>query len=272
VSTPGARDRRVGCQAGFTYVAVLMLLAALSAGLAGIGTLWHTQARREREEELLFIGEQFRAALRSYVQRSPAGARRFPNTLEELLEDRRQPIPVRHLRRIFVDPMTRRAEWGLLRQPDGGIRGVHSLSTGRPFRTDDLPGGLTAVATYAEWKFAVDDAAPVPAGGGAVAGAVPGSQAAGQPAAPAVPAAPVAATAPAVVSNPQPEAPPAVERRTERCEVQRGEDLRACAAPLEAGASIAEVGQCTASASARFFACLRGQTPLPLRLPGKAAK
>jgi type II secretory pathway pseudopilin PulG len=271
VSTPGARDRRAGCQAGFTYVAVLMLLAVLSAGLAGIGTLWHTQAQREREEELLFVGEQFRAALRSYVQRSPAGARRFPNTLEELLEDRRQPVPVRHLRRIFVDPMTRRAEWGLLRQPDGGIRGVHSLSTGRPFRTDDLPGGLTGGATYAEWKFAVDDAAPVPAGGVAAA-AVPGSAAAGQPAAPVVPAAPVAVTVPAVVSSPEPETPPAVERKTERCEVQRGEDLRACAATLEAGASIAEVGQCTASASARFFACLRGQAIPPLRLPAKAGK
>jgi type II secretory pathway pseudopilin PulG len=250
---------------------VLILLAVLSAGLAGVGTMWHTQAQREREEELLFIGEQFRTALRSYVQGSPAGAKRFPNSLEELLQDRRQPTTVRHLRRIFVDPMTRRAEWGLLRQPDGGIRGVHSLSTGRPFRTDDLPGGLTGGATYAEWKFAVDDAAPVPAGGVAAV-AAPGSAVAGQAAAPAVPAAPVAVTIPAVVSSPQPEAPPAVERKTERCEVQRSEDLRACVATLEAGASIAEVGQCTASASARFFACLRGQTLPSLRLPAKVAK
>jgi type II secretory pathway pseudopilin PulG len=112
VSTPAVPDRR-GRQAGFTYVAVLILLAVLSAGLAGVGTMWHTQAQREREEELLFIGEQFRTALRSYVQGSPAGAKRFPNSLEELLQDRRQPTTVRHLRRIFVDPMTRRAEWGV---------------------------------------------------------------------------------------------------------------------------------------------------------------
>ena len=249
-----------------------MLLAVVSAGLAGVGTMWHTQAQREREEDLLFIGEQFQAALRSYVQRSPAGARRFPNSLEELLEDRRQPLPVRHLRRIYVDPMTRRADWGLLRQPDGGIRGVHSLSTGRPFRTDDLPGGLTGGATYAEWKFTVDDAAPAPAAAGVAATAMPASATAGQPAVPAVLAAPVAATVPAAVSSPPPEAPPAVERKTERCELQRGEDLRACAATRETGASIAEVGQCTASASMRFFACLRGQSVPPLRLPGKAGK
>jgi type II secretory pathway pseudopilin PulG len=59
VSTPAVPDRR-GRQAGFTYVAVLILLAVLSAGLASVGTMWHTQAQREREEELLFIGEQFR--------------------------------------------------------------------------------------------------------------------------------------------------------------------------------------------------------------------
>jgi len=75
-----------------------------------------------------------------------------------------------------------------------------------------------------------------------------------------------------VVTSPQPEAQPAVERRTERCEVQRSEDLRACVATRETGASTAEVGQCTASASARFFACLRGQAVPPLRLPGKSGK
>jgi type II secretory pathway pseudopilin PulG len=231
VSTPGAPDCKAGRQAGFTYVAVLMLLAVLSAGLAGIGTLWHTQAQREREEELLFIGEQFRAALRSYVQRSPAGARRFPNTLDELLEDRRQPIPVRHLRRIFVDPMTRRAEWGLLRQPDGSIRGVHSLSTGRPFRTDDLPGGLTAVATYAEWKFAVDDAAPVPVGGVAAA-AVPGS---GAPVSAVMPgggspgkgASPPPPPPPVVVVPEEPPAPPPQLERNP-CELRYSSGLARC--------------------------------------------
>ena len=208
-----------------------MLLAVLSAGLAGIGTLWHTQAQREREEELLFIGEQFRAALRSYVQRSPAGVRRFPNTLDELLEDRRQPIPVRHLRRIFVDPMTRRAEWGLLRQPDGGIRGVYSLSTGRPFRTDDLPGGLTAVATYAEWKFAVDDAAPVPVGGVAgaavpgsgapVSAVMPGGGSPGKGASPPPPPPPVM-----VVPEEPPAPPPQLERNP--CELRYSSGLARC--------------------------------------------
>jgi len=211
---------------------VLILLAVLSAGLAGVGTMWHTQAQREREEELLFIGEQFRTALRSYVQGSPAGAKRFPNSLEELLQDRRQPTTVRHLRRIFVDPMTRRAEWGLLRQPDGGIRGVYSLSTGRPFRTDDLPGGLTGGATYAEWKFAVDDAAPVPAAAVAVTGAVPASKAPVAPAAPGVGSS-VPGTGPAPLSSPPvvvPVDPPAPPPQLERnpCELRYASGLARC--------------------------------------------
>jgi type II secretory pathway pseudopilin PulG len=270
VSTPAVPDRRAGRQAGFTYVAVLILLAVLSAGLASVGTLWHTQTQREREEELLFIGEQFSAALRNYTLRTPAGARRLPNTLEELLEDRRQPTPLRHLRRIFVDPMTRHSEWGLLRQPDGGIRAVYSLSSGRPFRTEGLPDGFAGAVTYSDWKFTGDEGAAVAAPAGPVTGvqavaatpaANPGSFGDTSPVAGPFPT-------PSTEASQAPE-PPAVNRRAERCEVQRSEDLRACAAIRDSGGTSADIGACTASASSRFFACVGGRTPPPLRVSSK---
>ena len=64
-----------------------------------------TAAQREREQELLFVGSQFRNAFMSYYGATPAG-RALPAFLEDLVEDNRFPVPRRHLRRVYADPMT----------------------------------------------------------------------------------------------------------------------------------------------------------------------
>jgi len=48
---------------GFTYIGVLMLVAISGIGLAGVGIVWHQDTQREREKELLFIGEEYRRRL-----------------------------------------------------------------------------------------------------------------------------------------------------------------------------------------------------------------
>lgn len=53
-------------QLGFTYIGVLMLVAIAGIGLAGVGIVWHQDAQREREKELLFIGDEYRQAIGSY--------------------------------------------------------------------------------------------------------------------------------------------------------------------------------------------------------------
>ena len=35
----------------------------MGVALAGTGMVWHTQVRREKERELLFVGNQFRRAI-----------------------------------------------------------------------------------------------------------------------------------------------------------------------------------------------------------------
>src|SRR4028118_2405772 len=69
--------------------------------------------RAAAEEELLEIGAQFQQALRSYAAATPPGQKPQPASLQDLLKDPRFPNPRRHLRKIFVDPLTGQAGGGL---------------------------------------------------------------------------------------------------------------------------------------------------------------
>jgi type II secretory pathway pseudopilin PulG len=142
-------------QAGFTYLAALMLVALLGGGLATYGEAWSSARQREREAELAWIGSQFRDAIGLYYHRTPGAAKKYPGTLEDLLEDRRFLARQRYLRRIYTDPMTGRAEWGVVTAAEGGIRGVYSLAAGAP-RTKP------ALASYRDWTFVYEP--PITAG------------------------------------------------------------------------------------------------------------
>ena len=142
-------------QSGFTYLYVLMLIVLIGMGLAAAGTLWRTDAQRAREADLLFIGSQYRQAIRSYYELDPAQPR-LPQSIGDLLQDNRRPNIVRHLRRAYRDPLTG-GEFALIRAPDTqGIAGVVSLATGRPFKiTGFLPedAAFKDASAYAEWRF-----------------------------------------------------------------------------------------------------------------------
>ena len=148
---------RVGRQGGLTYIVLLLAIALHGAVLAAAGSVWHTAQKREKERELLFIGDQFRRAIRAYAQTGPGIKGQLPKTLDELLLDPRFPGTKRHLRKIFVDPVTWKAEWGLVRTPDGnGILGVYSLSEEAPLKTTNFQRddqAFEGATKYAEWKF-----------------------------------------------------------------------------------------------------------------------
>jgi hypothetical protein len=125
--------------------------------LAGAGQLWRTDAQREKEKELMFIGEQFRLAIGSYYESSPGIPKRYPPSLEKLLLDDRFPKVKRHLRKIFLDPMTGTREWGLIMQPGIGITGVHSLSAQAPIKRASFHeryASFSEAKSYKDWKFA----------------------------------------------------------------------------------------------------------------------
>jgi type II secretory pathway pseudopilin PulG len=145
-------------EAGFTYVALLIAVAIIGMAAAAALQAGALLQRRDAERSLLDAGADFSAALASYARATPAGQSTAPPALESLLRDPRQPGVLRHLRRVPVDPITGRAEWALVRTPDGqGIAAVHSLSTARPIKVDgfDAPlRGLRNAASYADWVFA----------------------------------------------------------------------------------------------------------------------
>lgn len=146
----------MGAERGFTYIWILFTVALAGIVLAAAGQLWQTEARREKEVELMFVGEQFRQAIGSYYESSPGMPKRYPDSEEKLLFDDRFPIPKRHLRKIYFDPMTGRAEWGLIRKPGIGIVGVHSLSARKPFKRANFHERYATFAdavSYQDWAF-----------------------------------------------------------------------------------------------------------------------
>jgi type II secretory pathway pseudopilin PulG len=157
-----------GKQEGFTYLALLIAVAVGGAVLAAIGELTSHAQQREKEAQLLFVGQQYREAIRAYYERSPGGAKRYPKKLEDMLADSRYPNAQRYLRRPYPDPMTGKAEWGLVEAPEGGIMGIYSLSEAPPIKTGGFSQrdeSFSDAARYADWKFFYSAAAlPSPTG------------------------------------------------------------------------------------------------------------
>jgi type II secretory pathway pseudopilin PulG len=146
----------LSAQAGFTYIGVLLLVALMGMVLASFGTVASVARQREREQELLFVGNQFRHAIAMYYQATPGPVKRYPPSLEALLKDGRSAAPQRYLRKIYPDPMTGKTEWGVVEGPGGDVIGVFSLADAKPLKTANFSAADQAfegAAAYTDWKF-----------------------------------------------------------------------------------------------------------------------
>jgi len=157
------RGHRAGAlqHQGFTYLAALFLVGLTGIGLAATSEIWSHARQREKEAELLWIGEQFRQAIGLYYQRTPGAVKRYPERLEDLLEDKRYLNVQRYLRRVYVDPMSAKPEWGLVPAPGGGIMGIYSTVAAKPIRS--VPGANS----YQDWRFNYESpttVTPIPPG------------------------------------------------------------------------------------------------------------
>lgn len=147
------QPRKVG---GFTYLAMLATIAIMGITLAAASEVWHIALKREKERELLFVGDQFRRAINSYHAHTPVTGRFQVERLEDLLRDPRYPATQRYLRKIYVDPLSGSADWGLVKGPNGEILGIHSLSGDEPvkkgnFSTENRE--FEGKTSYADWVF-----------------------------------------------------------------------------------------------------------------------
>jgi type II secretory pathway pseudopilin PulG len=146
------RQRR---QKGIVLIGVMILLA-----LAAMAAVQYSQSRvherqREAEEDLLYVGEQYRLAIESYWRNSPGKIRALPTRLEDLVQDPRFPQPRRHIRKLYPDPLDASSAWGLIKQGNALI-GVYSQAPGVPFRTTgfgDANVDFDGATHYADWRF-----------------------------------------------------------------------------------------------------------------------
>lgn len=141
---------------GFTYIGVLILVVIMGVMLAAAGEIWFSAQKREKEQELLFVGNQYRLALAQYYRHTPGSAIRYPKRLEDLLQDPRYPGMQRYLRQLYPDPVTGSTTWGLVTGQNGEISGVYSLSEDEPakkahFRLADKK--FEGKTKYSDWVF-----------------------------------------------------------------------------------------------------------------------
>lgn len=158
-----ARAFRTGnYQRGFIYIWLLMALTLLGLGLGRSLEIYHHELRREQEEQLLYIGNQYRLAIESYYNASPGMVKRYPLKLEDLLLDTRMLSVKRHIRALYKDPISGSLAWGLIRNRQGEIIGIHSLSKEPPIKSSHLDGThlyLTDAKSLGDWRFLATPAA-----------------------------------------------------------------------------------------------------------------
>lgn len=152
-------------QAGFTYLGLVILVTVI--GMVGALTLKADALLRRAaaEEELLEIGAMFSNALQSYASVTPRGQSAQPSSLQDLLLDPRLPEPRRHLRKIFVDPLTGKAEWGIIYASDNrGVIAVYSLSQAKPLKASNFDSrfsGFDNKERISDWVFTTGGSVPM---------------------------------------------------------------------------------------------------------------
>lgn len=138
---------------GFTYIGLLALIVLIGLLLATAGEVTATTAQREREAQLLWVGNQYRAAIGRYWSQR----RVYPQTLQDLLGTPADaPLQARYIRSLYPDPMTNALDWTLLPAPRGGIMGVASSSKRTPLKTahfEDVDQEFANVTAYSDWRF-----------------------------------------------------------------------------------------------------------------------
>ncbi len=158
-----ARPITHGSQHGFSYLVVLLIAVVL--GITSMATFEHfdTLAKREREQQWLFAGQQYQHAINSYYQQSPDGIKQLPAALSDLLKDPRFASTKRHLRKIYPDPITGQP-WRLILNEDNRIMGVVSSSDATVLQRAKIEAQIAnltqneADATYADFQFVLDKA------------------------------------------------------------------------------------------------------------------
>ncbi len=96
------------CESGYALLMVVFLVAAMLIATAAVMPNLLTQGTREKEEELIWRGQQYARAVRLYYRKYG----RFPQSLDDLTKPKND---IRFLRKVYTDPMNREdGSWRLI--------------------------------------------------------------------------------------------------------------------------------------------------------------
>ncbi len=130
------------------WIAALVITLGLAflLGTSGFQTYW------SKERRLIAAANEIVTGLNAYRDASPGTAKEFPLQLVDLARDPRMLADKGYLLNLPVDPITQKQEWGVVRNQNNQVFGVHSLSneTATVFaKFLSLRGG----EKYSDWKF-----------------------------------------------------------------------------------------------------------------------
>ena len=134
---------------GWTALLVFALVIAFVLGTSGFQTYW------SKERRLISAGSEIVSALQAYRDASPGTAKEFPLELADLKRDPRMLAEKVYLATLPVDPITQKQKWGVVRNTNNQVIGVHSSSNESPtlFATlFSFHGG----EKYSDWKFVAE--------------------------------------------------------------------------------------------------------------------
>ena len=112
--TPGMQRPRqpIRNQRGYAYMLVMFLLALLIVSTMSAVPNVLIEGRREREEEMIWRGNQYKRAIRLYVSHRTNASHRLPTSLEDLTKGK---PGVHFLRQAYKDPMNKKdGSWRLI--------------------------------------------------------------------------------------------------------------------------------------------------------------
>jgi type II secretory pathway pseudopilin PulG len=146
---------------GFTFIGLLIIISISGILLSAVGIVWNQDSQRNKEQELLYVGDAYQKAIQSYYDTSPNGNKQYPQKLEELLLDKRFPSVKRHIRVLYPNPFSKDHAWTLIIQT-GRIKGVTTQSELTPIKTAGFSKEyehFSKAKTYADWQFIYEDQA-----------------------------------------------------------------------------------------------------------------
>jgi type II secretory pathway pseudopilin PulG len=157
---------------GFAYIALIVVIVIIGISLGAAGRYWSYVVLRDKEEELLFRGDQYRQAIELYYKAVP-GAPQYPSSIDDLLMDKRTATGRRHLRQRYKDPISGEDFIEIRNTLTKRIIGVNSPSEKQPLKQSGFPAIYTKnlallqasypgiilgndfveKSRYSEWKF-----------------------------------------------------------------------------------------------------------------------